>query len=322
MGQTKLTLADLDCIPTTTEIRTWDIEPIHFLVEPYIILNEYNMIGGFTGTMKSTFALWMVKRSKRPVYYIDMENSQNSILRRLAMLNVDNPEVKYWGDWESIEADGKELRPPKLDSKIYVELAKKEKPVFVFDTLNRYLPKGDINSNSDMAWIYRHIGPLKRAGATIIMLHQSTKPTADGFSQAFLGAAEIQGSFDHGVHIRDHVDVSKDRDNPQTGIRVDNKKSRLVGYFQIDLVFDPLFKEFLELPGEGRLKDKVSRHFKQLDRIKEMRQALTQDWYRVNELEVSFPDIDNLKAKLKAGDGHLWVSRKVGQQTTYKVLSL
>lgn len=120
--------------------------------------------------------------TQKTVIYIDLENPQSILHKRLKMLAKHGVSgLKLWTRFSSKE-------PPPFPDDVYIDIARKyEKPVMIFDSFIRFLPRGaDENSAKDMAPVMGFLRKLTSCGATVLLLHHSGKK--DG--------SELRGSSD------------------------------------------------------------------------------------------------------------------------------
>jgi hypothetical protein len=165
--------------------------------------------------MKSFFALWLAKEAAHagcPVLYIDLENSLSIIRNRFHTLKIsesDETRLKYWGNWSP-------EHPPRGPDATYLEIARRYKPVMIFDALNRF-HNYDENNATLMSRVTAFFRKLAEAGACPVVIHQAGK-SYEGNASIYRGSTEIGAGCDIGYKIFEK-EVKKDKSRPTLSLR-------------------------------------------------------------------------------------------------------
>lgn len=194
---------------TGSDLHLRKIPKIPYLHYPFLIKGHIHLLSGLFGQMKSYLSLHLAaeahKHSGIKTIYIDVENSELVILRRIKEMGVpDSEHFHYWGSWSSVEVIH---RPPPLGHKIYRELAKEYKPLFIWDTYDGF-HGADENRVKEMRKPNRELQILSHEyGATSLVLQQKGKGTHVGggeFAESqFRGSTAIAGDVDLAYEIKD-----------------------------------------------------------------------------------------------------------------------
>ena len=187
----------MENLETWSAIQEKDIK-ISWLVDKIIPENAVNVLYGAGGVGKTWLILdiarcigngkpWLDNHEcvKRPVVYVDFENSLPVLNERLKKLGTGEG-VFFW------RANNKENPAPKLNSvrwEKYKELP--EGSVIIFDSL-RSSQTGGENSSDAMAAIMGRLKILRDLGYTIILLHHTRKN-----SNSIKGSSAIVDLSDH-----------------------------------------------------------------------------------------------------------------------------
>lgn len=154
---------------------------------------------------------------EKTVLYIDMENNlkvQQLYLKRLGIAH--NPQLHIWSQWA-------DKVPPAFPNQLYLDIARKDKPVIIFDSLIAFLGEG-VNENvaTDIRTVFAFLRSLTNEGATILVLHHAGKSE----ESQYRGSSDIKGAVDVAYTIKkeeDHVltlRCFKSRYNFEQDIRV------------------------------------------------------------------------------------------------------
>ncbi len=187
---------DLDLIPKIANVEA----PVtQWIVPDVIAQGEYHLIAGAPASMKSMLALSMGyaistgsevfgrPTVQKPVLYIDKENPVGLIKERQDLLHLtDESNLHYWGSWFS--------EIPSCFDPVYLLLAKKYKPVIIFDSLIRFHTM-DENDATAMRTVSESFRRLCNLGATVIVLHHQGKLSL-GYRSPFRGSSEIEAGCD------------------------------------------------------------------------------------------------------------------------------
>src|SRR6185437_2861580 len=101
------------------------------------------------------------------VLYLDRENPPSVIRDRSKLLDLNSDFFHIWGHWW-------EHDPPKIDDPRLIKIARRSRPLIVFDSFVRF-HSADENSAKQMAEVLRRLRRLADAGATILILHHQPK---------------------------------------------------------------------------------------------------------------------------------------------------
>jgi hypothetical protein len=207
------------------DILEKDIPEPSWIIEDILINEGITMIGGQPGTFKTFIGLdialaifychpfldeFSIDTSKElKVCYLDEENGEGSMKRRLNLLN-NGRYAKYQNNKTSnefimfsypnlkmdIEDDFKVLRK-------IIEVARPN--VLVIDSFIKFF-SGDENHASEMRRVTEKFGQLKNEyGLSIILLHHLSKTSTGKYLTDFRGSGEIAGALDMGFTLEIEV---------------------------------------------------------------------------------------------------------------------
>lgn len=178
------------------DLKALDVR-VEWVVSPLIPAGAVILFFGRGGLGKSTLAIQIagaiasgsyvfgVPAAKRPVIYIDYENSLAVLSERLRNIAAD--EVLFLDSTQS---------PPRLDRAErfqYLDLLKAlPGAVFIFDTL-RSSQGGDENDSQAMTEVMLFLRQIRDAGGTVIFLHHTPKSS----DRQFKGSGAIFDMTDH-----------------------------------------------------------------------------------------------------------------------------
>lgn len=174
-----------------------DAKPTSFFVEGFLALDSITALAAPVGQRKSLVALnvahalctgealfdyFKVTRQPERVIYLCPEMGLSSFSTRLKAIGL----LKYVG--ESLFCQTMD------DVSLQLRDLNEELPgaVVIVDTLTRFV-EGDQNKAEDMSKFAQEVFRLKRAGATILLLHHSVKGTGNGNGSLTLDSA-MRGS--------------------------------------------------------------------------------------------------------------------------------
>lgn len=204
------------------------VEPVSWLVDRMIPRAALTLVAGEPGSYKSWLALCLgrsvaegapfLERAcpRLPVLYLDRENPQAVVRERMDALGIRSAEqLRVWGGW-LVDP------PPAIGDARLVQIARRWKPLIVFDSLIRF-HDGDENSATEMAPVMGDLRALAHAGATVVALHHRAKSEASRYR----GSSDILGGVDVAFA------VSRDRDAGL--LKLQCFKSRFAAEFSVTL---------------------------------------------------------------------------------------
>ena len=142
-------------LPKASELAK-NRRPVNWLVQDIIPLNDKAILSGYWGNYKSYIALSLAKAvatgqrflgiyetQKRPVIYLDKENSRDEIGERAVRLKIpDDAELRVWCEHN--------VPFPKLEDPRLLAFAEELKPLFIVDTLTGFSEAEDENAAREM----------------------------------------------------------------------------------------------------------------------------------------------------------------------------
>lgn len=168
-----------DCM-TASELLTLRGAELLYAVDKLIPLNRITLLYGLEKVGKSVLALYLcfcvangrkafrtLTTRKMPVLYLDYEDGvEGSYISFMQHLGSEEPRLRT--SFTGL---------PALDDPYLLELCRVEKPLLVIDSLHILLEMAKANAwkSDDVTPVLSAIRKLKRAGATIIILHHSPK---------------------------------------------------------------------------------------------------------------------------------------------------
>jgi AAA domain-containing protein len=97
------------------------------------------------------------------------------------------PNLRVWGTWL-------EQQPPQIGSELLLRIAKKERPLMIFDPF-RYAHGADENDSTEMMKVMQQLRHCAAMGAAVVVLHHPAKSEAGAGtgrgSSAIRGAADV-----------------------------------------------------------------------------------------------------------------------------------
>jgi hypothetical protein len=182
--------------------------PVNWLVQDILPLNDKAILSGYWGNYKSYIALSLAKAvatgskflglyqtEKRPVIYLDKENSRDEIGERAVRLQIpDDAELRIWCEHN--------MPFPKLGDLRLLAFAEELKPLFIIDTLTGFSEAEDENAAREMRRELEKYLELISRGGTVLALHHPPK----NHSQAsdtnwFRGSGDIGAFFAMGFYV-------------------------------------------------------------------------------------------------------------------------
>jgi RecA-family ATPase len=132
------------------------------------------------------------------VLYVDAENGRSVMKERCDILNIAGTRMRFWC------LDDPEGAPPPLDNPIYFHLAKKYRPVFIFDPLREFFSgadKGETNIEAALLPTLRAAKQIAhRCGVPIILVHHSSDKDS---RNTYLHSIHIRGAIDAGYFVKE-----------------------------------------------------------------------------------------------------------------------
>jgi hypothetical protein len=134
------------------------------------------------------------------VLILDRDNGLMLTQERIERFGDSFPAITYWGLWTK-DANGEPSEPPFPNSEILRQWVRATRsPVIVFDTFAAF-SHCDENDNAEVAKTYKALRALQSDGATVLIIHHSTK---DGDSP-YRGASSQEGAIDAGIQIKSKI---------------------------------------------------------------------------------------------------------------------
>jgi hypothetical protein len=130
---------------------------------------------------------------KRPVLYLDRENSRNDIAGMVEHFMRIGP--------EPVRVRTRATGCPDVDNPWLIQFCEKNKPVLVFDSLTKFLKtegnaKGaDPFHPKDMSELFDKLLDLTAAGATVVIIHHSTKADFEQYANSHQIGANVSRAF-------------------------------------------------------------------------------------------------------------------------------
>lgn len=180
-------------LPTLTEIAGLNIQ-VEWVVEKIIPKEAITVIHGKGGIGKTWLLMELgrcvseglrffdLNTRRMPVYYIDFENSEASLVERAKILGGGS--MKVW----HLSVDPS---PPKIDWTEWVKYKELEPGLIIFDTF-RACQEAEENSSTEMAKVISRFKELRAKRFTVILIHHTTKN-----GENFRGSQAILDLCDH-----------------------------------------------------------------------------------------------------------------------------
>jgi archaellum biogenesis ATPase FlaH len=175
-------------------------QEISYLIEPEVPRGALIQVTGKPGCGKSTLVLtWCAQMAEagNEILYLDRDNGIATVQDRIIERFGKNfPDLTYWGLWSKDES-GEPVEPPYPSSELLREWVKQtNNPVIIFDTFAAF-SSCDENDNAAVGNFFKSLRALTNLGATVILIHHTTK---DGDSD-YRGASAQAGAIDAGLKI-------------------------------------------------------------------------------------------------------------------------
>lgn len=277
-------------------VKPGDEQPATWLIEDLIPAEAITLISGKRGDYKTYLAIALGKAvacgddflgwptQERRVLFLNRDNPKVVFMKRLIRQFHLGPDTKKFGHWSLWFPKGE---PPKLDSGDHRlrAIARKYKPLIIFDSLRRFSSKEE-NSSTEMAPIFEECRKLIVLGATVVILHNLGKDEKSG----------PRGTTDMGdaVDMLYEIKVRRDTNNPKHKLLyVTTKKDRVEGREGKQFILRPLrirvgSKEtfLFRLVGPEQVHGKERRGDEDIELLAKLR-ALRQDNPEIAERELA-----------------------------------
>ena len=300
-----------------------------WLVDKFLPLQESSLLCGQWGHYKSFIALSLAKAVatgekwlgqyptiKRPVLYLDKENSRNEIGKRVRNLNIpEDADLRIWCERNSPF--------PKMGDDRLLRMAEDLKPFVVVDTLVAFSEAEDENSAREMRVELEKYTAMVSRGATVLMLHHPPKGNGKdrGETDWFRGSGDIAAFVSMGFYCvctnSDDGTVELQTKKSRTGERenlvlqawpyLNRASAEYSGDFKLVGNIDD--EEGIEPGGEGRATV--------LLRIIEQNPGITQK----SLIEKSGLTRQQVRTVCERYAGNLWSAISAGRTKTYVPLS-
>lgn len=217
---------DIDDLLTECEIRERQEDATPYVVDKVFPMNAITMIFGEEKSGKSLLTTYILKcvangkkvfgelaTAKRPVLYLDRENSQDEIAGMTEHFAEIGPEpIRY----RTRETGCPEPADPGL-----IAFCEKYKPLVVFDSLTKFSKSANKEQLSgwnpgEMSELFDKLLDLCAAGATVVIIHHATKADAEKYANSHQIGAGVSRAY-----------LIKSEDRPRLHrVRMEGKLSR------------------------------------------------------------------------------------------------
>jgi archaellum biogenesis ATPase FlaH len=124
---------------------------------------------------------------KRPVLYLDRENSNDDIAGMSEhFVGLGTEEIRY---------RTRETNCPEPDSPGLIAFCERYKPLIVFDSLTKFAKDVDVFNPAEMSALFDKLLDLCAAGATVIIIHHATKADAEKYANSHQIGANVSRAF-------------------------------------------------------------------------------------------------------------------------------
>jgi 5S rRNA maturation endonuclease (ribonuclease M5) len=191
---------DLEDLLTEEEIRDKQRDMTPYVVDKIIPMNSITMFFGEPKSGKSLLVTYILKCvcngvkvfgvlpvTKRPVLYLDRENSNDEI----ASINEHFAIV---GD-EPIRYRTRTTNCPEPNDPGLIAFCEKHKPLLVFDSLTKFSKDVDVFNPAEMSDLFDKLLNLCAAGATVVIIHHAKKSDAEMYANSHQIGANVSRSF-------------------------------------------------------------------------------------------------------------------------------
>lgn len=241
-AQTSRDNFDLEDLLTEDEIRDKQRDLTPYVVDKIVPMNSITMFFGEPKSGKSLLVTYMLKCvangekvfgvlpvTKRPVLYLDRENSNDEIASINEHFAVIGPEpIRY----RTRTTNCPEPNDPGL-----IAFCEKHKPLIVFDSLTKFSKDGngmvDVFNPGEMSELFDKLLNLCAAGATVIIIHHAKKSDVEMYANSHQIGANVSRSF-----------LVKSENHPKlNSVRLEGKLCRAGEPMTFHLIAFPLIEE-------------------------------------------------------------------------------
>jgi len=191
---------DLDDLLTDAEITQKMEDTTPEIVERLIPANAITMFFGEEKSGKSLLVYYILKCIangtkvfgvlsviQRPVLYLDRENSVNDIAGMVEhFLRIGK---------EPVHCRNRVTGCPEVDDAALIQFCEKHKPVLVLDSLTRFLKTANPFHPKEMADLFDKMLDLCAAGATVSIIHHSTRADFEKYANSHQIGASVSRAF-------------------------------------------------------------------------------------------------------------------------------
>lgn len=196
---------DLDDLLQESEICEGQEDLTPYVVDKIVPMQSITMFFGEEKSGKSLLVTYILKCvangepvfgilpvSKRPVLYLDRENSNKEIVGMVDLFGSVGP--------EPIRYRTRATNCPEPNSPGLIAFCEKYKPLLVFDSLTKFCKDDkqnalDVFNPAAMSELFDKLLDLCAAGATVIIIHHSTKADVERYANSHQIGANVSRAF-------------------------------------------------------------------------------------------------------------------------------
>ena len=241
-AQTSRDNFDLEDLLTEDEIREKQRDLTPYVVDKIVPMNSITMFFGEPKSGKSLLVTYILKCvcngvkvfgvlpvTKRPVLYLDRENSSDEIASINEHFAVIGPEL--------IRYRTRTTNCPEPNDPGLIAFCEKHKPLLVFDSLTKFSKDGngmvDVFNPADMSELFDKLLNLCAAGATVVIIHHAKKNDVEMYANSHQIGANVSRSF-----------LVKSEDHPKLhNVRLEGKLCRAGEPSTFHLIGFPVIEE-------------------------------------------------------------------------------
>lgn len=199
-AQTSRLNFDLEDLLTEGEIREKQKDLTPYMVDKIVPMNSITMFFGEPKSGKSLLVTYILKCvcngvkvfgvlpvTKRPVLYLDRENSNDEI----ASINEHFAEIGP----EPIRYRTRTTNCPEPNDPGLMAFCEKYKPLVVFDSLTKFSKDVDVFNPAEMSELFDKLLNLCATGATVIIIHHAKKNDVENYANSHQIGANVSRSF-------------------------------------------------------------------------------------------------------------------------------